>query len=56
MGMFDKIGRDAKAAQAMKDKIKVLEAKLYTASADEYEEIKAEISKLKMLLAASNNN
>lgn len=55
MGMFDKVGRDAKNAQAMKDKIKVLEAKLLNASAEDADTIKAELGKLKMMLAASGN-
>ncbi len=58
MGIFDdafsNVGSDAVGAQRQRDKITKLEAELLTATAERAKEIREEISKLRMLLAAGN--
>lgn len=56
MGLFDKVGADAKREAEIKARITKLQAKLLNANSVETIEIKAEITQLKMLLAAAGQS
>lgn len=54
MGLFDNIGEAAKTEQRLKDRVKEINNKLLTATETEAATLKAELTRIRMQLAAMN--